>query len=485
MEGREPESHDIQEEAESDNPTRPEGVRVFATDAWIPMWEQSIPGGRIVLGSVPTSCNLYLEPEPHFAIEVNLEGQEALGHHRILTQQGEQVPMQFDGLQYGNYPIRGNNYLTSRWDIANQDVQIHAKYRLSDKGLRTLRVSDDPTAEVHGFVINLAIENHLPITLHFNDWIVTLSPQRRRDDDDSNFTITHEIKITSDRGRFADAELDEFRDQLRIVFSAINVQCCEIVLTQTFDIRSSLTGYMVDQLHCDPFNPDVLQYTVWSSRRDEEVKEIASKLYGQVQTSPPQYLEALEMLTCSYHQSIPTFWTILEKTCGSGTANVRVALQRCVESTRVPSEYSFLLNELNVGQNADFIDIFYGMRNHFAHEKNRIARGRLIPPETHTIVKRLAQLLCWSKVLTDIDVKCMLWQEARVSFADWDFSRHEGQPTILKKFQADGTYNGLAAMRRILRGGETPRRTSAYFETPEGAVVFCEATDWPEEMPKR
>lgn len=149
MEGREPESHDIQEEAESDNPTRPEGVRVFATDAWIPMWEQSIPGGRIVLGSVPTSCNLYLEPEPHFAIEVNLEGQEALGHHRILTQQGEQVPMQFDGLQYDNYPIRGNNYLTSRWDIANQDVQIHAKYRLSDKGLRTLRVSDDPTAEVH------------------------------------------------------------------------------------------------------------------------------------------------------------------------------------------------------------------------------------------------------------------------------------------------------------------------------------------------
>ena len=188
MEGRGLENHDIQEGAESDDPTRPEGVRVFATDAWIPMWEQSFPGERIVLGSVPTSCNLYLEPEPHFAIEVNLEGPEALEHHRILTQQGEQVPMQFDGLQYGNYPIRGNNYLT--WNIVNQDMQIHAKYRLLDKGLRTLRVSDDPTAEAYGFVINLALEHHMPITLHFNDWIVTLSPLLRRDDDDSNFTIT-------------------------------------------------------------------------------------------------------------------------------------------------------------------------------------------------------------------------------------------------------------------------------------------------------
>ena len=72
-----------------------------------------------------------------------------------------------------------------------------------------------------------------------------------------------------------------------------------------------------------------------------------------------------------------------------------------------------------------------------------------------------------------------------VSFADWDFARSEGQPTTLNKFQADGTYNALAAMRRLLRGGETPRRTSAFFETPEGTVVFCEATDWPKEMPKR
>ena len=300
METREPGNHDIEEGAEPDHSTRPEGLRVFETDAWIPMWEQSIPGKRIVLGSVPTSCNLYLEPEPHFAIELNLEGKVALKYHRIITQQGDQIPMQFEGLQYGNYPIRGNNYVT--WKIANHNMHIHAKYRLLDKGLRTLRIADDPTAEVHGFVINLAIDNYRPLTLTFNDWIVTLSPQLRRDDDDSTFTITHEIKITSDRGHFSDAALDDFRDKLRIVFSVINVRCCEIVLTQTFDIRSSLTGYMIDQLHCDPFNFDVLQYTMGSSQRDEEVKDIASKLYRQVRTSPPQYLEALELLTCSYHQ---------------------------------------------------------------------------------------------------------------------------------------------------------------------------------------
>ena len=377
--------------------------------------------------------------------------------------------MQFEGLQYSNYPIRGNNYVT--WTIANHDMQIHAKYRLLDQGLRTLRVTDDLTAEARGFVINLAIENYRPLTLDLNDWIVTLSPQLRRDDDDSNFTITHEIKITNDGGHFSDAELEELRDSLRIVFSVINVQCCEIVLTHTFDIGSSLTGYMIDQLHCDPFNFDVLQYTMASSQREEEVRDIASKLYGHVRTSPPQYLEALELLTCSHHQSIPSLWAILEKTCGSGQTNVRGALQQCVESTRIPSEYTFLEKELKVGRNADFIDIFWGMRNHFAHEKHKIARGRLIPPETHTIVKRLARLLCWSKVLTDIDVKCLLWQEARVSFADWDFARHKGQPNTLSKFQTDGTYNALAAMRRILRGGETPGRTSAYFETPEGRVA--------------
>ena len=483
MDTREPGNHDMEEGAEPEHSTRPEGVKVFETEVWIPNWEQSTPGQRLVLAPVPTSCNLYLEPEPHFAIEINLEGQVALNYHRLIAQQGEHIPMQFGGLQYDNYPIRGNNYNTLH--ITNNNMYLHATYRLLDKGLRLLRITDAPTAEVRGFVINLAIDNYRPLTLTFNDWIVTLSPQLRTDDEDSNFTVTHEIKIASSRGHFTDADLDTFRDNLRIVFSVINVQCCEIVLLQTFDTRSSLTGYVIDQLHCDPFNCDILQHTLGSSQREEEVKDIASKLYRQVQASPPQYLEALELLTCHYHQSIPSFWAILEKTCGPGPANVRRALQHCVESTKIPSEYTFLENELNVRNNADFIDIFYGMRNHFAHEKNKIARGRLIPPEAHTIVKRLAQLLCWSKVLTDIDVKCLLWQEARVSFADWDFARHEGQPTTLNRFQADGTYTALPAMRRILRGGETPRRASAYFETPEGTVVFCEATDWPSEMPER
>lgn len=481
MDTRELRNHDMEEGAEPEHSTRPEGVKVFETDAWIPNWEQSIPGQRLVLAPVPASCNLYLEPEPHFAIEINLEGQVALKYHRLIAQQGEQIPMQFEGLQYDNYPIRGNNYNTLH--ITNNKMYRHATYRLLDKGLRLLRITDAPTAEVRGFVINLAIDNYRPLTL--TDCLVTLSPQLRSHDDDSNFTVTHKIKIASAKGHFADVELEKLRDNLRIVFSVINVQCCEIVLLKAFDTRSSLSGYMIDQLHCDPFTCDVLQYSLGSSKREEEVRDIASKLYRQVKTSPPQYLEALEMLTCRYHDSIPSFCAILEKTCGSGRANVRKALQHCVESTRIPSEYTFLENELNVGENADFIDLFYGMRNHFAHEKNRIARGRLIPPETHTIVKELARLLCWSKVLTDIDVKCLLWQEGRVSFADWVFARHEGQRTILRKFQADGTYNALAAMRRLLRGGETPRRASAFFETPEGRAVFCEATDWPSEMPER
>ena len=398
-------------------------------------------------------------------------------------QQGELIPMQFEGLEYGNYPIRWNNY--TGWTISNNTMRIFAKCRLMDKGLRTLRIASGPTAEAHGFVINLAIDNSRPLVLNLNDWVVTLSPQRRKEDDESNFTITHEIKITSNNGHFSEGELDNFRDELRMVFSVINVQCCEIVLTHTCDMQSSLTGYMVDQLHCDPFNPDFLHYKMGGSQRDVEVRDMASKLFGHVQSSQPQYLEALEMLTCRHHQSITSLWTVLEKTCGSRRSNIRSALRDCVESIEIPSEYSFLTNELRVQNNADIVDIIYGMRNHFAHEKSRIARGRSIPPETNTIVQRLALLLCWSKILTDIDVKCLLWQEARVSFADWDFAQHEGYPTTLSKFQADGTYNALAAVRRLLRAGETPRRTSAYYETPEGQVVFCEATDWPTETPKR
>ena len=171
--------------------------------------------------------------------------------------------MQFEGLEYDNYPIRGNNYV--RWGVTNNDLQIHAKYRLLDKGLRRLRIADNPTSEVHGFVINLAIENYEPLTIALNEWTVTLSPQMREYDDDSKFTVTHKIKIANNRGPFSDTELETFRDNLRIVFSVINIQCCEIVLTQTFDIQSSHTGYVIDQLHCDEFKYDVLQYTIWSS----------------------------------------------------------------------------------------------------------------------------------------------------------------------------------------------------------------------------
>ena len=442
-----PGNQNIEETTQAEQTTKKDGIRIFETDAWIPIWEQSIPGESIALGSVPTSCNLYLEPDLHFAIEINLEGEDAIKHLRIINQQGEQTPMQFEGLEYANYPIRGNNYV--RWGITNNNLYIHAKYRLLDKGLRTLRIADNPTAEVHGFVINLAIENYEPLTIALNEWTVTLSPQMRDDNDDSKFTVTHKIKIANSKGPFSDTELENFRDNLRIVFSVINIKCCEIVLTQTFDIQSSHTGYMIDQLHCDDFNYDVLQYTLGSSQRTQEFIDIASKIYKQVVHSQPHYLEGLEMLTCSSHQSIPSFWTILEKTCGSGPVNVRRGLQTCVESIKIPSEYTFLKEQLSVEQNADFIDIFYGMRNHFAHEKNKIARGQSVPPETHTIVKKLAQLLCWCKVLTDIDVKCLLWQEARVSFANWDFKYSEGQPTTFKNFQADGTYNALVLQRQL------------------------------------
>ena len=46
METREPGNHDIEEGAEPDHSTRLEGIKVFETDAWIPMWEQSIPGDK-------------------------------------------------------------------------------------------------------------------------------------------------------------------------------------------------------------------------------------------------------------------------------------------------------------------------------------------------------------------------------------------------------------------------------------------------------
>ena len=139
-------NRDFDDEAEPDHSPTAEGVRVFESDAWIPVWEQSTPGQKIVLGSVPTSCNLYLEPEPHFAFDVKLGRAGGARAPQNDHAAREHVPMQFEGLQYGNYPIRGNNYVT--WQIADDNMQLHAKYSLLDKGLRALRMTDAPTAEV-------------------------------------------------------------------------------------------------------------------------------------------------------------------------------------------------------------------------------------------------------------------------------------------------------------------------------------------------
>ena len=56
METRESENHDIRERAEPDLPTKLESVRVFEADAWIPMWEQSIPG--VAVGTSRLICSL-------------------------------------------------------------------------------------------------------------------------------------------------------------------------------------------------------------------------------------------------------------------------------------------------------------------------------------------------------------------------------------------------------------------------------------------
>ena len=332
-----PESPNFEQSAQPEPSTTSEGIRIFEALAWIPMWEHSIPGRSIALGSVPISCNFFLEPDPHFAIEVNLEDQEALKHHRIITQQGEQIPMQFEGLEYDSYPIRGNSYTT--WKITDGGLQIHAEYRLLDKGLRKLRITDNPTTEVQGFVINFAIDNRHPLTIKLDEWLVTLSPQLHESSNQSRFSITHDIEITNTNSYFSEGELETFRDNLRTVFSVINIQCCEIVLTHTFDVQSSLTGYMIDQLHRDEYREDVLQYTMWSSNLNQEIIDMASKLYKQVLKSEPHYAEGLEMLTCSAFQSIPSYWTILEKTCGSRPDNVRKELRGCVESINIPSEY--------------------------------------------------------------------------------------------------------------------------------------------------
>ena len=60
MEPREPGNHDIDEGAEFDHSTGTEGVRVFETDACIPIWEKSIPGKRIVLVTRPAGTDVYI-----------------------------------------------------------------------------------------------------------------------------------------------------------------------------------------------------------------------------------------------------------------------------------------------------------------------------------------------------------------------------------------------------------------------------------------
>ena len=62
---------------------------IFAADAWIPDWDKSIPGKELALHSVPTECVIHLEPDPHIAIEIHLEGQTALRHSPIVSRQGE------------------------------------------------------------------------------------------------------------------------------------------------------------------------------------------------------------------------------------------------------------------------------------------------------------------------------------------------------------------------------------------------------------
>ena len=392
--------------------------------------------------------------------------------------------MQFDGLLHDSYPIRGNRYVRQHWESGN--YYLDGKFRLLDKGLRTLRINREPSFAVRAHVINFAIENRDSVRWVLGDWLVDLSPQKRDYDDSARFCVSHSITVTNQNGAFSDGAVGTFIDRLRLVLSVINMKCCEIVPTAAYDGTSEPTGYMIHQLHCDPFDDVTLFYqTMWSEELYQRLEAAASGIYHRISRCPPHYLEGLDMLVCDSQNSIPSFWTILEKACGSGPANVRTALADCVESIQIPSEHRFLREVLDVRSDADFIDIFYAMRNHLAHERNQIAKGQPIPPEAHTIVSQLAELLAWAKILSDLNIDSWLLQEARASFAAWEFQYAGSQPTTLNKFQADGTYNAIAAIRRLVRGGETPGKVSAFFETPKGQLFFGEPTDWPKTMPSR
>ena len=457
---------------------------IFAADAWIPDWNKSIPGKELALHSVPTECVIHLEPDPHIAIEIHLEGQTALRHSPIVSRQGEYVPMQFDGLAYSGYPIRGNRYATHTWSEDN--FYLDAKFRLLDKGFRTLRLTKEPSYSARAFIINLAIDNPDPIQLALGGWLVELSPRIRDHNDNLRFLLSHSINITHENGSFSDTDLATFMDRLRLILSVINMTCCEIVPVAAYDQRSMPTGYMIHQLHCDGFDDQTLfDPPIWNRELYQRIEVAASSAYHRIVHSPPHYVEGLDLLVCDSQNAIPSFWTVLEKTCGSGPKNVRTALRACVESIKIPSEHRFLHEALNVRRDADFIDVFYEMRNHLAHERNKIAKGQPVPPEAHTIVNQLAELLAWSKVLTDLRIESWVLHEARAAFADWEFEYDEGQPTILKRFQADGTYNAMAAIRRLVRGGETPGKVSTYFETPSGQLFISEPRAWPNEMPPK
>ena len=451
---------------------------IFTADTWIPDWAGTEPGKELALHLIPAECVAHLEPDPHIAIDIHLEGQEAHRHSQIISRQGEYVPMQFRGLAYESYPIRGNHY--ARHTFRDGNVFLDAKFRVLDKGFRTLRINNRQSSIAQARLINFAIDNPDPVRLIFQDWTVGLSSAMREHEDSSRFSLTHSIDISHRDGRFTDTDLGTFIDRIRLVFSIINMQCCEIVPIAAYDERSETTSYMIHQLHCDPYDELSLFYpTIWDEESYQRLQAAASKIYDRIIVSPPHYLEGLDWLVCNTHESIPSFWTILEKTCGSGPNNVRTALRDCVESIQIPSEHLFLKRALSVRNEADFVDVFYEMRNHMAHERNKIAKGLPIPPEAHTIVSRLAELLAWAKVLTDVKVDSWLLHEARASFADWQFEHTEGHPTMLKKFGTDGTYNALSAIRRLVRGGEIPGKVSAHFVTPDGRLAVYQPVDWP------
>ena len=144
--------------------------------------------------------------------------------------------MQFDGLLHDSYPIRGNRYVRQHWESGN--YYLDGKFRLLDKGLRTLRINPEPSFAVRAHVINSAIENRDPVRWVLGDWLVDLSPQKRDYDNSTRFCVSHSITVTNQNGAFSDGAVGTFIDRLRLVLSVINMKCCEIVPTAAYDYAS-------------------------------------------------------------------------------------------------------------------------------------------------------------------------------------------------------------------------------------------------------